>query len=53
MKKQPTSPRCEDCGKFLSWHKPHATQFVPDSEFTVEKVLHWCDKCATSRKGSR
>lgn len=41
--------KCAACGKFLSWDSAVST-FVPDSEYTIEKVEWFHPECLTNEE---
>lgn len=42
-------PRCARCGQFISMDAP--STFTPDSEFTEEKIEHFCSTCWEKENG--
>lgn len=37
--------KCVVCGRFISYKTIGTVRFTPDSEVTIEKIEHFCEKC--------
>jgi hypothetical protein len=41
--------KCSSCGQFISYNDidlgKAEYEFIPDSEYTIEKIDHFCRKC--------